>query len=96
MIDLTPIFNVVIMAIAVSITMYLIPFLKTKYTASQLAEAKKWVYIAVQAAEQIYVGGGRGEEKKQAVVDFLAGKGFKIDFETLDKMIESAVFELQQ
>ncbi|MBS6833541.1 MAG: hypothetical protein KH216_12100, partial [Clostridiales bacterium] len=36
----------------------------------------------------------RGAEKKAYVVEFLNSKGFKIDAETLDKLIEAAVFNL--
>ena len=35
-----------------------------------------------------------GAEKKAYVVEFLNSKGFKIDAETLDKLIEAAVFNL--
>ena len=45
-------------------------------------------------AEQLYTGSGRGAEKKAYVVEFLNSKGFKIDAETLDKLIEAAVFNL--
>ena len=47
-----------------------------------------------KAAEQLYTGSGRGAEKKAYVVEFLNSKGFKIDAETLDKLIEAAVFNL--
>ena len=50
--------------------------------------------VAVEAAEQLYTGSGRGAEKKAYVVEFLNSKGFKIDAETLDKLIEAAVFNL--
>lgn len=51
--------------------------------------------IAVSAAEQIYVGSGRGEEKKAYVLEFLNSKGFTVDMDSLDKLIESAVYALK-
>jgi hypothetical protein len=48
-----------------------------------------WVTVAVEAAEQIYTGSGRGAEKKAYVIDFLTEKGFKIDADSLDKLIEA-------
>ena len=44
--------------------------------------------------DRLYTGSGRGAEKKAYVVEFLNSKGFKIDAETLDKLIEAAVFNL--
>lgn len=96
MIDLTPIFNVAIAAAIVSITAYLIPFIRSKLTSLQFSDLTKWTMIAVSAAEQLYKGSGRGEEKKQAVVEFLNKKGFKIDFSSLDTVIEAAVLELNK
>ena len=55
-----------------------------------------WVNIAVTAAEQIFTGSGRGEEKKEYVLKFLEERGFKVDFETLDALIEAAVKKLNQ
>ena len=65
-----------------------------KTTAAQFEKIKMWVTVAVEAAEQLYTGSGRGAEKKAYVVEFLNSKGFKIDAETLDKLIEAAVFNL--
>lgn len=45
---------------------------------------------------QLYVGSGRGAEKKAYVVQFLQEKGFTIDPDSLDKLIEAAVFNLPE
>ena len=37
---------------------------------------------------------GRGEEKKQYVIDFLKQKGFKVDEESVINAIEAAVKQL--
>lgn len=41
-----------------------------------------------------YVGQGRGEEKKQYVLDFLKQKGFKVDEESVVNAIEAIVKQL--
>lgn len=51
--------------------------------------------VAVTAAEQIYIGSGRGEEKKAYVLEFMNSKGFTVDMDALDKLIESAVYALK-
>lgn len=96
MVNITPIINAVIALVAALVSAFLIPWLKNKVAADKLAQYKEWVTIAVKAAEQIYAGTGRGEEKKKYVVAFLQAKGFKIDFDSIDNMIEAAVYELSQ
>jgi N-acetyl-anhydromuramyl-L-alanine amidase AmpD len=54
------------------------------------------VNIAVQAAEQIYNGRGRGAEKKAYVLEFLRSKGYTLDMESVENLIEAAVFALQK
>lgn len=87
-------FTSVFDAIAAIITAFVIPWIRSKTTAAQFEKIKMWVTVAVEAAEQLYTGSGRGAEKKAYVVEFLNSKGFKIDAETLDKLIEAAVFNL--
>ena len=64
-------------------------------SAQQQAEINSWVKIAVSAAEQIYVGSGRGAEKKQYVLDWLHQRNITVDETKLDAMIESAVYALK-
>ena len=94
MTDLTPIVNAVIALIAAIITTFLIPWIKSKIDAAKLAQIVEWVGIAVRAAEQIYNESGMGEKKKQYVLDFLAEKGFTLDPNSINAMIEAAVKEL--
>ena len=94
MIDITPIINAVIALIAAIITVFLIPWIKSKVEAEKLSKITSWVRIAVDAAEQIYKESGMGEQKKQYVLDFLEGKGFTIDPNSIDAMIEAAVLSL--
>ena len=94
MTDLTPIVNAIIALIAAIITTFLIPWIKSKIDAAKLAQIVEWVGIAVRAAEQIYNESGMGEKKKQYVLDFLADKGFTLDPNSINAMIEAAVKEL--
>lgn len=92
--DITPVVNAVIALAAAVVTAFVIPWVKSKTTAAQREEIEAWVRIAVTAAEQIYSGAGKGKEKKKYVLDFLAEKNLKIDEESVDLMIESAVKEM--
>lgn len=96
MIDLTPIMEAIIVLVVAVITAFVIPWLKGKIDADKLEQIKLWVTVAVEAAEQLYNGTGRGEEKKAYVVKFLQEKGFTIDPDSLDKLIEAAVFNLPE
>lgn len=96
MIDLTPIINAVIMLIAAVISAFVVPWLKGKIEAQKLTQILNWVKIAVNAAEQIYNESGMGEKKKEYVLNFLQQKGYTLDPEKIDAMIESAVYGLQR
>lgn len=64
-------------------------------SAEKLDTIKFWVNIAVEAAEMIYVGTGRGQEKKDYVVQFLNSKGFTLNVTEIENLIEAAVMELK-
>ena len=74
--------------------MFLIPWIKSKTTDAQRKELLEWVKIGVAAAEQLYKGQGRGEEKKKYVLEFLASMGFTVDEEAINAAIEAAVNQL--
>lgn len=95
MIDLTEIISAVIGLIATALTTFLIPYLKQKLSAEQFSEMQMWVNIGVKAAEMLYTGTGRGEEKKAYVVEFLETKGYTLDAASIENMIEAAVLEMQ-
>ena len=96
MADITPIVNAVIALAAALVTAFVIPWIKSKTTAAQREEIDAWVQIAVTAAEQIYKGSGRGEEKKEYVLNFLKGKGFEVDTASVNLMVESAVKNMNE
>lgn len=94
MIDLTPIINAVIAIAAAVATAFLIPWIRSKTTEGQRKELAAWIKIGVAAAEQLYAGQGRGEEKKAYVLKFLADNGYSVDLESVNAMIEAAVQQL--
>lgn len=93
-IDITPVVNAVIALAATVVSVFLISWIKSKTTAQQRSELVAWAKIGVAAAEQIYVGQGRGDEKKQYVLEFLKSKGFDLNEESVNNAIEAAVKQL--
>lgn len=94
--NITPIAEAVFALIGVVITVIVIPYIKSKTTAQQQAEINAWVKIAVAAAEQIYQGAGRGEEKKAYVLEWLEEHGIVVDEDRIDALVEAAVYEINQ
>lgn len=94
--DITPVINAVIALAAAVVTAFVVPWIKSKTTAAQREEIDAWVKIAVTAAEQIYRETGKGKEKKAYVLKFLEEKNLKIDEESVDLMIESAVKNMNE
>ena len=93
-IDITPIVNAALALIGAGVSVFLIPWLKKQTTEAQRKELTARVKIGVAAAEQLYVGQGRGEEKKQYVLEFLKSKGFDLNEESVNNAIEAAVKQL--
>lgn len=94
MFDITPIVEAILALVAVVITGIVIPYIKKRTTTEQQKEIIAWVKIAVAAAEQIYVGSGRGPEKKLYVVKWLVDRNITVDTNKIDALIEAAVYEL--
>lgn len=92
--DLTTIANAIIALAAAIITTFIIPWIKSKTTANQRREIVAWASIAVKAAEQIYNGPGRGDEKKRFVLNYLKNKGYSLDEKSLEIALEAAVKEI--
>lgn len=86
--------TVIIALLGAIITYIVVPFIKVNTTEKQRENAKFWVQVAVNAAEQIYREKGQGILKKEYVVNFLSSKGIRITEEQLDVLIEAAVLEL--
>lgn len=95
-IDLTPIFQALIALAAALVSTFLIPWLVKKYGTEKLNEVQRWVGIFVRAAEQIYNESGLGEQKKAYVLARLEEKGYIIDMDEIDGMIEATVLEINR
>lgn len=93
--DITPILGAVASLLAAVITAVVVPYIKSKTTTDQQRQINTWVKIAVSAAEQIYAGSGRGEEKKAYVIEWLRQHGVTVDADKLDAMIAAAVYDLK-
>ena len=93
--DLTPVIELVIALSSALITTFLIPYLKQKLSTEKCESLKKWVALAVEAAEMIY-GSKTGQQKKEYVVSFLLSKGLVFDVEEVNAMIESEVYRLSK
>lgn len=99
-IDLTAIIQAFILLISSVITIYILPKVKAvlteKLSAEQRENLKKWVRVAVAAAEQLYNGSGLGEDKYRYVVSFLEEKGIYVNYKEVEALIESEVYKLAQ
>lgn len=95
MVDLTQVVVAILTLIISMVSAFLVPYLKTKIGAEKLENIRFWVNIAVEAAEQIYAGSGRGKEKKEYVLKFLQSKGFTLNAEEIENIVEAAVLNLK-
>lgn len=93
------VFKALLTIILCVITGVVIPWIKSKIGAENFAQVEKWAKIAVQAAEMIYTESGKGQLKKEYVIEFLpdllAKANIKLSAEELNNVIESAVKELK-
>lgn len=93
--NITPILQAVAALLATVITFVVVPYIKSRTTASQQSQINEWVRIAVAAAEQIYSAPGKGDDKKAYVLTWLREHGVTVDEAQLDALIEAAVYELK-
>lgn len=96
MIDITIFITAVAGAIAGVFCYFVRPYIKAVTSAEQQAVLNEWVRTAVKAAEQIYKGSGRGDEKKAFVLDWLQDHKITFDAAIIDAIIEAAVYELNE
>ena len=91
--EITKIVELAIELVTAILGVSLIPWIRSKYTTSQIDSAMTWVRIAVQAAEQLFES-DEGKAKKKYVKKFLEKNGIRLNADELDNAIESAVLEL--
>lgn len=88
-----PIIAAVFALINAVVVYVLVPYIKSKTTAAQQEALSKIIDVLVAAAEQLFPGSGRGQEKKAYVVESLEARGIKVDAQK-DAAIEAAVYGL--
>lgn len=92
-IDFSAVIQALVALAATLITSFLIPYIKEKLSAEKQEKLKKWVEVAVAAAEQLY-GSKTGQQKKEYVISFLLSKGIVFDVDEVTALIESEVYKL--
>ena len=89
--------KLVVSVCAILITLYVIPFLKTKMKEQQWEDLLDTIERSVHAAEQVF-GEKNGTIKKSEVMAFMtqyiSDKGIELSKEFLDQLIEAAVFNM--
>ena len=89
---LTKIIELVASLLGIIITVYVVPYLKSKYDKNELDKLREYIEFGVRCAE-MYFDSTDGEHKKQYVVNYVKGlrddvknlKSFKIDMTNLGK-----------
>ena len=90
-IDVTDIVTALLGLLASIVTAYLAPWLKAKLGAARYENALSVTNTLVNAAEQIFKGAGRGQEKLEYVRSELQKRGIPYD----QAKLEAAVFNLR-
>lgn len=92
--NITNLVEILISLIATVISMFLIPYIKSKHSNEEIRKVLDIVDTVVGAAEQLgRTLGYDGEAKKEYVVGRLMDMGFTLD-PTLNDYIEAAVLKL--
>lgn len=95
MVDITGIACAALTLLFAIIAIYLIPYIRSKYSKDQLEKACDWAKIAVNAAEQLAKSGKIDpDERKDYAMNLLKEKNIKLDVYELDDIVESFVREL--
>lgn len=98
-IDITAIIAAVIGLLGTIITAFAVPYIKTKLTTEQFSYLEGIIKTAVYAAEVLFSGNGRGEEKLNYVLDYTQSvcEAHKITFdkEQVRQLIEKSWTELK-
>lgn len=94
MIDITEIIIGLIGLLSLVVTAVIVPLIRSRLTAEQWDTLKDWTSTAVKAAEVIFSGAGRGEEKQKYVLQFVSkmcrDKGIKFSEESVRLALEQA------
>ena len=94
-IDITPVLQAVITLIAVIISAFIIPWIKSKVSVSQWTDLTVYAETFVKCAEMIFKGTSLGKDKKKYVLEKLTElcekKGLKFSLDEIEAAVEEAV-----
>ena len=97
-IDITLIIEVVLTLIGLIITSVIIPYIKSKMTSNQFTYLEGVVKTAVYAVEVLLNGEGRGDEKRNYVINYVKSvceeHGITYDSNLVRQMIEKSWLDL--
>jgi len=90
--------RIIVMAAALVVVRYLVPWIREKIGADRLMQVEKWVRYSVEMAQQVYWS-RPGQDRKAIVTAFLkeilTAKNISISAEQLDILVEAAVKEMK-
>lgn len=93
-VDITSIIEIVIALIIAVASCFVIPYIKSKLTASQWSNLQDWAEVGVKAAEAIFIGTKLGKDKREYVMKYLASlceqNGYKFDEDIIRVALENA------
>ncbi len=95
MIDLTEVIKALFALLIAVLTYVVFPLLKSKLSEEKFALMKEIARTGVYAAEQLYTGSGRGEEKLEYVMNYMKERGYDINKEEVRTVVESCVKDLK-
>ena len=91
--DITKLVVALIGLLSTIVTVFLAPYLKTKWDVAKVEKLSELARRFVLAAEQL-LGPGGGTRKKEKVQDWLEEKGYNVSLDEVDSAIEAAVKEM--
>ena len=94
-IDLTPFLQALIALMGAIALRYIVPWVKSKTTASQREDMLVWVDIAVAAAQQLLYQ-SPGADRLEYALGILEREGFNIEDKTIVDAVEAAVLKLHE
>ena len=93
--DWTFILYCLMAVVSIVITTFVVPWLREKIGAEQMAKLEELVQVAVQAAEQLF-GPKTGAQKKSYAVELLSQQGVDTTDPVVDAMSEAQVYKLDK
>ena len=100
MIDITTVIETIIILICSIITAFVIPYIKKKITNEQFDFLNKIIKTAVYAAEVMIKGEGKGDEKRNYVINYVKSvceeHGITYDANQVRQILEMSWLELSQ